>query len=262
MTARVSAAERARVGGHLKSVLGFWPHLVLQADKGTGKSTIIKRLERSIAFTMFSGQSLQTEFRLLTSVSHTSHPVGWEELSARRQDVIDKAVASGARRMANNYAAVMTAWRLLAEFCELHEMEGNFPTDVIREMNAHISETSSDREPWVWIMEQIAGEMATNDFSIYRIDDFELEDRSQVKCLFLRTSDVMHHIASKPALREFWNGLPVKSDRVFKKQMTQAGVILGEAERTVGIKRYSRMVAISLTQLEEFGVYVHRPDGV
>jgi hypothetical protein len=351
------------LGGHLKSVLGFWPHLVLQADKGTGKSTIIKRLERSIAFTMFSGQSLQTEFRLLTSVSHTSHPVGWEELSARRQDVIDKAVAilqenyqftlnrrgsdmlefllsapvllagedvpvksltgklvrsslkveeqgalipedlprfpvrewlefladipkgvvqakfaeclkatlfksrssgqdSGARRMANNYAAVMTAWRLLAEFCELHEMEGNFPTDVIREMNAHISETSSDREPWVWIMEQIAGEMATNDFSIYRIDDFELEDRSQVKCLFLRTSDVMHHIASKPALREFWNGLPVKSDRVFKKQMTQAGVILGEAERTVGIKRYSRMVAISLTQLEEFGVYVHRPDGV
>ena len=35
----------------------------------------------------------QTEYRLLTSISHTSHPVGWEELSARRQDVIDKAVA-------------------------------------------------------------------------------------------------------------------------------------------------------------------------
>lgn len=61
--------------------------------QGNRQSTVIKRLERSIAFTMFSGQSLQTEFRLITSVSHTSHPVGWEELSARRQDVIDKAVA-------------------------------------------------------------------------------------------------------------------------------------------------------------------------
>lgn len=81
------------LGGHLKALLGFWPHMTLQADKGAGKSTLIKRLERTIGFTMFSGQNLQTEFRLLTSVSHTSHPVGWEELSARRQDVIDKAVA-------------------------------------------------------------------------------------------------------------------------------------------------------------------------
>ena len=80
------------LGGHLKALLGFWPHLTVQANKGAGKSTLIKRLERSLAFTMFSGQSLQTEFRLLTSISHTSHPVGWEELSARRQDVIDKAV--------------------------------------------------------------------------------------------------------------------------------------------------------------------------
>lgn len=57
-------------------MLGFWPHITVQADKGAGKSTLIKRLERTIAFTMFSVQSLQTEFRLLTSISHTSHPVG------------------------------------------------------------------------------------------------------------------------------------------------------------------------------------------
>jgi len=80
------------LGAHLKAFLGFWPHYVLQAEKGAGKSTIIKKMESSIGFTMFSGQSLQTEFRILTSISHTSHPVGWEELSARRQDVIDKAV--------------------------------------------------------------------------------------------------------------------------------------------------------------------------
>lgn len=77
------------VGGHLKAILGFWPHMVLQADKGAGKSTLIKRLERSIGFTMLSGQSTQSDFRLLTSVSHTSHPVGWEEISARKQQVID-----------------------------------------------------------------------------------------------------------------------------------------------------------------------------
>jgi len=81
------------LGGHLKAFLGFWPHMVMQADKGAGKSTLIKRLERTLVFTMFSGQSLQTEWRLLTSISSTSHPVGWEEISARRQDVIDKAVA-------------------------------------------------------------------------------------------------------------------------------------------------------------------------
>ncbi|ADP02347.1 gp2 [Burkholderia phage KS14] len=80
------------LGGHLKALLGFWPHMMMQADKSAGKSTLIKALERTIGFTMFSGQSLQTEFRLLTSISHTSHPVGWEELSARKQDVIDKAV--------------------------------------------------------------------------------------------------------------------------------------------------------------------------
>lgn len=81
------------LGAHLKAILGFWPHMVLQAKKGSGKSTLVKRLERSIGMTMFGGQSLQTEFRLLTSVSYTSHPVGWEELSARKIEVIDKAVA-------------------------------------------------------------------------------------------------------------------------------------------------------------------------
>lgn len=80
------------LGAHLKAFTGFWPHMVMQADKGSGKSTQIKRLERTLGFTMFSGQSLQTEFRLITSISGTSHPVGWEELSARRVDIIEKAV--------------------------------------------------------------------------------------------------------------------------------------------------------------------------
>lgn len=95
-TFKQNAAAMALIwglGGHLKALLGFWPHFTLQADKGSGKSTLIKRLERTLAFNMLSGQSLQSDFRLLTSISYTSHPIGWEELSARKQEVIDKAVA-------------------------------------------------------------------------------------------------------------------------------------------------------------------------
>lgn len=343
------------LGGHLKALLGFWPHLMLQASKGMGKSTLIKKLERAIAFTMFSGQSLQTEFRLLTSVSHTSHPVGWEELSARRQDVIDKAVAilqenyqytlnrrgsdmlefllsapvllagedvpvksltgkivrsslkvkgalipddlprfpvrqwlefltgltaaqvrnlfercretclkasrasgedDGANRMANNYAAVLTAWCLLCDFAELDPKAGPFMADLLAEMNAHISQTSADRQPWVWIMETIVGEIAAGHYD----GPWKIDEQGSEPCLYIRSSDVMHHLSRTTALRDFWNGLPVKSDRVFKQQMDHAGIIIGEAEKTIGNRRYSRMSAISLAKLEEFGVMVHRPD--
>jgi hypothetical protein len=347
------------LGGHLKVLLGFWPHLQVQADKGAGKSTLIKRLERSIAFTMFSGQSLQTEFRLLTSISHTSHPVGWEELSARRQDVIDKAVAllqenyqytvnrrgsdmtefllsapvmlagedvpvrsligklvrtelkvkgplmaddlprfpvrqwlefltgfsagqvrelygtfrqqcleasrasgqdDGATRMAGNYAAILTAWRLLAEFAGVGINEGNVLADLKAQMNAHIAETSADREPWVWIMEVLLAELSTREFKAphaWEFDPGEAEQgSSEPGFLLVRTSDVMHHLASKPALREVWNGLPVKSDRVFKKQATQAGVTVGEGcERTIHGRRVSHMTRFSLARLADYGLY-------
>lgn len=348
------------LGGHLKAILGFWPHMVLQADKGSGKSTLIKRLERAIAFTMLSGQSTQSDFRLLTSVSHTSHPVGWEEISARKQQTIDAAVAllqesyqytvtrrgsdmveyllcapvllagedvpivsltgkivrsslrtkgalipdtlprfpvrawlqwlaeasparirqmyeetnawvqrtsrasgedNGAVRMGGNYAAILLAWRLLAEFAGLPAEHGNFRVDLMREMNDHIAQTSADRHPWVWIMERFAGELAAGRYQgPVKIDEITNEAGEREEVICLRTSDVMHHMATTAALRDFYNGLPVKSDRVFKKQMDHAGVIRGEVERTVGNKRYSRLAAVSLKALESFGVYVHRPD--
>lgn len=339
------------LGGHLKVLLGFWPHLQMQASKGMGKSTLIKRLERTLGFTMFSGQSLQTEFRLLTSISHTSHPIGWEELSARRQDIIDKAVAllqenyqytvnrrgadmtefllsapvllagedvpirsligklvrtelkakgpllpddlprfpvrqwlefltgfspaqvrgiyntfrdqcrkmsratdgdDGATRMAGNYAALLTAWRLLCEFAEIDIKQGNFPTDLVGEMNAHIAETSADREPWVWIMETLLHELATSNYKA----PYQWGMVGDEKCLIIRTSDVMHHLASTPALREAWNALPIKSDRVFKKQLQGAEVIINDSvERTIGQRRVAHMAAISLDKLANFSLY-------
>ena len=351
------------LGGHLKVLLGFWPHLQMQAAKGAGKSTLIKRIERSIAFTMFSGQSLQTEFRLLTSISHTAHPVGWEELSARRQDVIDKAVGmlqenyqytvnrrgsdmtefllsapvmlagedvpvrsligklvrtelkekgammpddlprfpvrewlefltgftpaqvrgiyetfrqkcinesrasgedDGATRMAGNYAALLTAWRLLAEFSGVDVGHGNIIQDLKAQMNGHIKETSADRAPWVWIMETLLAEMARHKFEApHAWDTIDSE-----QCLLVRTSDVMHHLSTTPALRESWNGLPVKSDRVFKRQLIEAGVVMGADpmaghERTVGSvvtrRRVAHLTAISLKRLADFGLHATPP---
>jgi hypothetical protein len=340
------------LGGHLKVLLGFWPHMMMQADKGQGKSTLIKRLERTLAFTMFSGQSLQTEFRLLTSISHTAHPVGWEELSARRQDIIDKAVGllqenyqytvnrrgsdmtefliaapvllagedvpvrsligkivrteltgkkgpimpddlprfpvrqwleflttlkrsqvlelygrmrefcldrsmasgedDGAVRMASNYAALLTCWRYLCEFAGIDAKQGDFSQDLLEEMNRHIKETSSDREPWVWIVETILSEIASDQYQHpYKWDSIEGEE-----CLLIRTSHVMEHLARTPALREKWNGLPVKSDRVFKRQLHQAEVILDDTvERTIGERRIGHLTALSLKRLEQYGLY-------
>lgn len=343
------------LGGHMKVLLGFWPHVTLQADKGAGKSTLIKRLERSLAFTMFSGQSLQTEFRLLTSISYTSHPVGWEELSARRQDVIDKAVAmlqesyqysttkrgsemteylmcapvmlagedvpvrsllgklvranltgkkgpmmpddlpqfpvrqwlqfltkldkmtvlakyselreyclkhsrtggedDGAKRMAGNYAAVLLAWRYLCEFSGVDYSEGNFGADLLAEMNTHIAETSSDRSPWVWIMETALAEIDNGNFKYPY--NFELIDGKEY--LLIRPNHIMDHLSGSTALREKWNALPVKTANVFKRQMVAAGVMHeggAEIERTWYGTRVRHLSAVSIESMQKFGLSV------
>ena len=95
-TFRDNAASMVLVwmlGAHLKAILGFWPHMQMQARKASGKSTLVRRLSLTTAFRMMSGQMTQTEYRMITSISHTSHPVGWSEISARNQDVINRAVA-------------------------------------------------------------------------------------------------------------------------------------------------------------------------
>lgn len=344
------------LGGHLKALLGFWPHMTLQADKGAGKSTLIKRLERTLAFTMFSGQSLQTEFRLLTSISYTSHPVGWEELSARRQDVIDKAVAilqesyqysttkrgaemteylmcapvmlagedvpvrsllgklvrttltgkkgpmmpddlpqfpvrqwlqfltrldkmdvlakyaelqayclkqsrasgddDGAKRMAGNYAAVLLAWRYLAEFAGVDPTEGNFGADLLAEMNTHVAESSSDRSPWVWIMETALSEIDAGNFK----HPYKFENINGKEYLLLRPGHIMDHLSSAPSLREKWNALPVKTGTVFKRQLAQAGILPledgAEIERTIFTRRVRHLSALSLEDMHKFGLSV------
>lgn len=346
------------LGAHLKAYLGFWPHFVMQAEKGSGKSTLVKRLERSIGMTMFSGQSLQTEFRILTSLSYTSHPVGWEEISARKQELINKAVTNlqecyqyahtrrgaelldfllcapvllagedvpvksltgkivrnqitkdrrgpplpdelpvfpvrqwlqyladtpkarvlelhrqcvadlatsciaakddaGAERMLANYGALRTAWTLLADFAEMDLGTGKFLADLTSEMNGHIGETVSDRQPWVWIVETLLSEIARGTFKYPFVFDKTDDDEP---FLAVRTGHVMDHIAREHSLREFFDALPVKSDRVFKRALQSAGVLASDdIERACHGKRVAHMVALSLPALEQYHLYAVQP---
>lgn len=344
------------LGGHLKTLLGFWPHMTMQANKGAGKSTLIKRLEQTIGFTMFSGQSLQTEFRLLTSVSHTSHPIGWEEISARQQQIIDKAVAmlqesyqytvtrrggdltefvvsapvllagedvpvrsligklvrtdltgkkgdllpanlpafpvkqwlqyltkqnrealqesydkslnycidncrapsddDGARRMVTNYAALLTAWKLLCSFAGLDPRDGGFVDDLLAEMNAHIKETDADREPWVWIVEMALSEIDAGRFNHpFKFESLDIDGVGEL-CLLIRPGHIIDHIAHTPALRDRWNALPIKSAQALGKQLSASGVIVKNGiERVIAGKRVAHIDALSVSRLETFGLY-------
>ncbi|MCV2349317.1 toprim domain-containing protein [Paucibacter sp. Y2R2-4] len=345
------------LGAHLKAFLGFWPHFVMQADKGVGKDTVIKRLERSIGMTVFSRQTMQTEFRIMTSVSYTSHPVGWGELSANKQDLITKAVANlqecyqyshtrrgsdlkdfllcapvllagedvpvdtlagkvvrnmmtkaqrgklmpedlpvfpvrqwmeylctipkarvqelhtrcmaelrrscsaadddaGAARMLTNYGAVRAAWTLLCDFAGIDVSQGDFLGDLTRQMNLHIADTEGDRHPWVWIVKSLLSEIARGNFRY----PFVFKKVEGVEVLAVRTAHVMDHLAREPSLRAFWDDLPVKSDRVFKRALANAGVVFVEQmECTHAGKRVGHMVGLSLEAMEQYGLHATPP---
>ena len=91
-----------------------------------------------------------------------------EEYEANRARCLAKSRASGrddgATRMAWNYAALLTAWRYLADFVGLSFDYGNLEQDLMATMNAHVEETSADREPWVWILEIVLSEMERGDY--------------------------------------------------------------------------------------------------
>lgn len=345
-------------GVALKTMLGFWPHAQMQANKGSGKSTLITKLSAATGFTMFSSQQLKTEYRIVGSVSHTSLAVGWEEISANRQDVIDRAVTTlqecyqftphtrgsenlrylnaapvllagedvpvrslagklirttltsakrgpliddklpqfpmrqwlewvcelqvdqvrdrfkrlvsfcqtnsrasghdvGAQRMANNYAALLLTWKLLAEFAGIDETQGGFIGDCLAEMNSHIGDTSEDREPYIWILEKLASELSNGKFEHpYAWREVAPAGGGEKQlCLVIQTSRVMDHMASATHLREFFNGLPVKSGRVFKSQCMDAGVFVDPDLRTViGGRDLWHCQAISIQKLLDKGI--------
>jgi hypothetical protein len=92
------------------------------------------------------------------------------------------------------------------------------------------------------------------------------------ECLLVRTSHVMDHLSGTSALRDKWNSLPVKSDRVFKRKLKSAGIQIDEVERSIGArehghdgfptpgKRVSHMSALSIERMRKYGLHAVGPD--
>lgn len=251
------------LGAHIKTVLGYYPHFQMQAEKGAGKSKLLESLQSSLAFQILSGQMLKTDHRRRASVSYTTHPVGWDEFSKLPKNVLSdidgllqstyrfeftrignamipylmcspvllageevdveslqskicrstlavkkqgEIIPHGlpqfptwqwlqfladtqperirethknyydycknrsrsgendatAKRMIENYAAILTAWALLCEFADIDITQGDFIEDLLSEMNNHIADTDGTRLPWVWIMEILLSELEAN----------------------------------------------------------------------------------------------------
>lgn len=346
------------LGSHLKAFIRFWPHGKMEADKGSGKTTLIGRLSGSIAMASLSGQTLKTEYRMVNSVSFTSHPVCWEEFSrlndnqrklaldllqetyqfqetTRSQksfllsasvliagedtpvdDIAEKLVrirvskakqgpempydlpqfpvrqwlqfladtppeqvrkalvasreflnkhssVTNAARIVENYAALLTAWRLLAEFAELPVEHGGIVRSIVTEMNEYLTDSKGERHPWVWILQTILAEIAQGSYEAPHVFTYVDGD----VCLALTPAGVMHHIRTKPALKSIWEQLPIKTDRVLKKQLIQAGVVatdeagdVKEIERTYRHKRVGHMLPVSISKIEAFGLHAVVPN--
>ncbi|MBF0453611.1 MAG: toprim domain-containing protein [Magnetococcales bacterium] len=348
------------LGAHLKAFIGFWPHLVLQAEKGAGKDVLTLKMQSTIAMTNFSGQTVNTDFRRITSISNTTHPVGWAELSARDMRIIDAAVnqlqeayqhnttkrgsemteyllcapvmlvgedvpvdsiitktvrselarkkqgpmladdlpvfpvlewlqflvshsrdqirsihkrarevcslacsaipnINNAPRMIENYAGILAAWMLLAEFADIAPEQGGFQNDLLAQMNRHILETETQREPWVWIMEIFLSECSagrvTHPWAVQMVK--EPKSSYALPCLVVRPSHIMDHISTASHLREKAAGIPVKSAQIFKKQLLAAGVVVKERhDPSIKGQRVSHAMAIGVEILESKGLHV------
>lgn len=166
------------------------------------------------------------------------------------------------RRMMENYAAILSAWRLLCEFAQLDEGQGHFMEDVLAEMNAHLAETDGTRLPWVRIMEIVLSELDARRFEHPFCWELVLDDAGQEDMLlFIRPGHMMDHLSTANHLRAKFDSLPVKTARIFKSQLlasgvvaVQRGVVLDDVEKTIERRRVGHMVAISLNRLEQLGL--------
>ena len=113
------------------------------------------------------------------------------------------------------------------------------------------------RPPWLRVMQVLADEINTQAYPYpYAIR----RDRTHGPCLFLRTSHVMQHLAHSMPLREFWSCLPIKSDRVLRRQLNQAGVIaLPHAEKSINGQRLTHLLGLSIDALKRHGIELAMP---
>jgi hypothetical protein len=172
---------------------------------------------------------------------------------------------SGAKRMVENYAGLLTAWKLLCDFCKISTDQGGFIGDLVTAMNQHITETSADREPWVWILDTVLNEIARRQYHHpYKFTEYlEMETGDRHPCLLIRPTHIMAHISGTVALRDIWNGLPVKTPRVLKQQLIAAEVVYRERiDTTVNNQRATHMLALSIDKLAEFNLHPVMPSEI
>ena len=75
---------------------------------------------------------------------------------------------------------------------------------------------------WQRILKTVLREIETGKY----LFPHAFRDIDSVPCVILRTAQVMAHLRTTPRLRSFFDGLELKSDRVLKRTLRQAGLIV------------------------------------
>ena len=70
------------------------------------------------------------------------------------------SAVTNAQRIVENYAALLTGWRLLAEFAGLPMEFGGVVRSIVTEMNEYLADSKGERHPWVWIVQTLLSEIA------------------------------------------------------------------------------------------------------
>jgi len=163
-----------------------------------------------------------------------------------------------ARRMVENYAAILAAWRLLCDFSGLNPSEGGFIPDCLAEMNAHVAETNDSRLPWFSIMEIALSEIESDRYLHPRgFGTRKDKEDHEEELLFIRPTDIMDHISTAVHLRPKFDALPIKKAGTFKKQLLKSGIVVAEdVERRIGSRRCAHMMGLSIQKMDRMGLCV------
>ena len=150
---------------------------------------------------------------------------------------------------------------------EQADSEADYNTRTVRVMESLLKlkfeVRKIPRPDWVLIMEALLAEIVVGKFN----HPFKFDQEGGEDVLCIRTSHIMDSLRRGTWMRERWPEMTIRSDRILKKQLKQAGVLLldsagnvQEFER-IGHNRCSRaaqrcphMVAIKLEVLRGNGL--------
>ena len=74
---------------------------------------------------------------------------------------------------------------------------------------------------------------------------------------------MMSHLSTSVALREKYNNMPVKTARVLKHQIEQAGVMNNDGVvRSINGTRLGHMQRLDVKKMEQYGISVTAPENL